>query len=182
MTHLKSAHAHIPIKNYFKKYRNSCVKATFYTCKLCKVKLKLQLSTLRKHLKKAHLKTIKDYTAEYHPNDTTDSDCDGVDTFIDDDQQSEHLDNKLYLEWIKGSCEYRCQICGDEFKTSSKLWTHVKKVHSKMVNEYKTEFGHSSFLTLSNTMECHGCFKVIRHDTAHIRRHAKLSHGMSSKA
>ena len=181
-THLKSAHVHIPIKSYFKKYRNSCVKATFYTCKLCKVKLKLQLSTLRKHLKKAHHKTIKDYSVEYHPNNITDSDCNGVDTFIDDDLQSEHLDNKLYSEWIKGSCEYRCQICGDEFKISTKLWTHVRKVHSKTVNEYKTEFGNSSFLTLSNTMECHGCFKVIRHDTAHIRRHAKLSHGMSSKA
>ena len=180
-THLRSYHPHISIKQYFKKYINSCVKATFYSCKLCKVRLKLQLSTLRKHLSKAHHVSMKDYTKRFHKkNILKDEDCAKAHA-LEDNLQSEHLDNQLYNEWIKGSCQFKCQICDHQFNISSKLWAHVKEAHSKTVKEYKVEFGDSSCLTPSSTMECHGCFKVIRHDTAHIRRHAKLSHGMSSK-
>ena len=141
------------------------------------------MSTIRKHLKKAHHTSLKDYTKKFHPNNILESQDNGADNLVHDDIQSEHLDNELYQEWIKGSCRFRCLICDDNiFNTSSKLWAHVKKFHLKSVKEYKAEFAENSCLTPSSTMECHGCFKIIRHDTAHIRRHAKLSHGMSSKA
>ena len=181
-THLRSCHSHISIKQYFKKYRNSCVKATFYSCKLCKVRLKLQLSTLRKHLTKAHHVSMKAYTKRFHQDNILESKNLATEHKLDDNLQSEHLDNQLYKEWIKGSCVFKCQICDHQFNISSKLWAHVKEAHLKTAREYKVEFGDSSCLTPSSTMECHGCFKVIRHDAAHIRRHAKLSHGMSSRA
>ena len=58
---------------------------------------------------------------------------------------------------------------------------HVKEVHSETISSYKHQFGGDSCTTPMNVIECHGCFKLIRHDTMHIRRHAKRSHGMTSK-
>ena len=178
--HLKSTHKIIPIKNYFKKYKGTSVKTTFYTCQLCKVRLKLQHSTIRRHLKKVHHIQIKSYTERFHPNNSMENDgCSTVDN-KEYSLQSEYLDKKAFSEWIKGSCQFICKICDSQFSFSTEFWMHVKLFHSKNVAEYKDQFG-DTCLTPSNVLKCHGCLKRIRHDKAHIRRHAKFSHGMSSR-
>jgi hypothetical protein len=178
--HLKSVHKTIRIKNYFKTNKGRRVKTTFYTCQLCKVRLRLQHSTIRRHLKKVHHIQMKSYTERFHPNNSLEYEgCSTVDT-KENGLQSKHLDKKAFEEWIKGSCQFACKICDSQFHLSTKLWMHIKQCHSKTSTEYKDQFG-DPCLTPSNILRCHGCLKLIRHDKAHIQRHAKFSHGMSSR-
>ena len=175
-SHLKVSHKTRSIKNYLTRFKKVCFqKTTFYTCQLCKVRIKLQHSTIRKHLTKAHHIKLKDYTLQFHP----------CNTFLGHDKShdlsEDYFDMKSFEDWNKGSCRYKCNICHDQFNRSSNFWSHVKEVHSETIASYKHQFGGDSCSTPSNVIECHGCFKLIRHDTMHIRRHAKRSHGMSSK-
>lgn len=86
--------------------------------------------------------------------------------------ESEEEGWEEYLEWKKGKCVYKCELCLTEVVGSEDFWKHVSlRHHEARPRDYLEHFKHPLFVSVYLSCQiCPGNLQLL-HDYRAIKRH-----------
>ena len=85
--------------------------------------------------------------------------------------------NEAFERWMRGSCLYRCSICGEEFGDSLDFSRHLERSHDTTLDEMRAGHGGDDRHVVRMAFtECDLCQWRIPHDGTKLRRHFRRYH------